>query len=269
MKLIANRKNLWFRRKWPIAFLFGLGIVVSSGSVVEAQTNNIPQELQTIVSEIEAAANNKDLSEVMEYYSPQYTSTDGLSKSSLSQALSQMWQDYSELNYTTTVESWEDKGDELVAETVTKISGIKNSQGREVSLNSTLRSRQHFKDQQIVRQEILSEQTKLTSGVNPPQIKVFAPKTVESGERYNFDVVVTEPLENGVLLGAVEEERTASERYLDPLTLELQPLSAGGIYKLVTAPLLPDSNWLSAMLVRGDGITLFTQRVNVEERKLQ
>ncbi|WP_036478253.1 nuclear transport factor 2 family protein [Myxosarcina sp. GI1] len=266
MKILANMKNRLFKYNWSIALLLGLGIWGVSGSLAEAQTADAPKKLQTIISEIEAAANDKDISAVMEYYSSEYTNTDGLSRSSLSQALSQMWEDYSNLNYTTTIESWENNGNELVAETSTKISGTKNNQGRDVRLDSTLRSRQYFQDGKIIRQEILSEETKLTSGQNPPQIEVFAPKTVETGEQYNFDVVVTEPLQQDVLLGAVEEERTTSDRYLNPTALELQPLSAGGIYKLVTAPLLPDSNWLSTILVRGDGITMFTQRVNVEER---
>ena len=59
------------------------------------------------------------------------------------------------------------------------------------------------------------------------------------------------------------EERTGSDRYINPTTLELEPLPAGGIYKLVTAPRLADNHWLSAILVRGDGITMVTRRVNI------
>ena len=89
------------------------------------------------------------------------------------------------------------------------------------------------------------------------------------GEKYNFDVIVNEPLGDNVLLGAVKEERTASGLYLNPTALELEPLPAGGIYKVATAPLLPESNWLSAIVVRGDGITMVTQRVKVENRSGQ
>ena len=85
------------------------------------------------------------------------------------------------------------------------------------------------------------------------------------GEKYNFDVIVTEPLERNVLLGAALEERTGSDRYINPSTLELEPLSAGGIYKVVTAPLLPDNHWLSAIVVRSNGITLVTKRVQIEK----
>ena len=94
----------------------------------------------------------------------------------------------------------------------------------------------------------------------------MAPKTVKAGDKYSFDLIVDEPLENKVLLGAVQEDKTSSNLYLNPTALELEPLPAGGIYKTVTAPLLPDSNLLSAVLVRGDGITMITHRVNVQEK---
>ncbi|MGV2831222.1 nuclear transport factor 2 family protein [Myxosarcina sp. GI1(2024)] len=267
MKILAACKNLTFRCSLSLGFLLSLGILGGFTNLVRAQTaENIPEELQTVIAEIQAAANSQDLPEVMQYYSPEYSNTDGLTRNSLSQALREMWKDYPRIRYSTTIESWEDNGDELVAETITNISGIQNNQGRELRLESTVRSRQYFQDNKLIRQEILSERTKLTSGQNPPQVEVYVPEVVESGERYNFDVVVTEPLGEDVLLGAVEEERTGSDRYLNPTSLELQPLPAGGIYKLVTAPLLPDNNWLSAILVRGDGITMVTRRVRVKKR---
>ena len=249
------------------ALLLSLGLIGGLKDGVKAESAaTAPQEITEVISKLEAAANKGDIEEVMKYYSPDFTNGDGLTRSSLSQSLSQMWKTYPRIRYTTEIESWEDNGDELVAETTTNIRGVQNNRGRIVRFDSTLRSRQYFQDQKLVRQEVLSEQTKLTSGDNPPSIDIIAPEAVKLGEKYNFDVVVTEPLEDQVLLGAVNEERTSSDLYLNPTALELKPLPAGGVYKTVTAPLLPDSNWLSAIVVRGDGITMVTHRVRVEER---
>lgn len=251
----------------PMALLLSFGLVCGWGNIVRSENGaTAPEELTEIIEGVEEAANDRDLDEVMEYYSPKFTSADGLTRSSFSSALAKVWKNYPRVKYTTEIESWSQEGDKLVAQTVTKIRGIRKDQGRVVRLNSTLRSRQYFQDEQIVYQEILNEQTKLTSGENPPQIRVIAPKTVAVGEKYNFDVIVNEPLGDNVLLGAVKEERTASGLYLNPTALELEPLPAGGIYKVATAPLLPESNWLSAIVVRGDGITMVTQRVKVENR---
>ena len=80
-----------------------------------------------------------------------------------------------------------------------------------------------------------------------------------------FDVIVLQPLGSEVLLGAAIEERTGSDRYLNPSNIKLEGLSAGGIFKLVQAPLLPDNLWYSAIVVRQDGMVLLTQRVRVQD----
>ncbi len=253
---------------YSIVLLLSLSILASLNRAAKAQTpENAPQELIETIAEIEEAANKKDLEDLLDYYSKNFTNTDGLTHTSLSEALKQIWQNYPQLRYSTRIESWEQVGEELIANTVTSIRGTQRNKGRIVSLNSTLRSRQHFQDKKLVRQEILSEQTQITSGMKPPKVNVIAPEQVSVGQKYNFDVIVTEPLENSVLLGAAIEERTGSDRYLTPSTLELEPLPAGGIYKIVTAPRLADSHWLSAIVVRGDGITMVTKRVNIGQNK--
>ncbi|RMF21709.1 MAG: nuclear transport factor 2 family protein, partial [Cyanobacteria bacterium J083] len=161
--------------------------------------------------------------------------------------------------------SWSQTDNDLVAETITEITGVKASPERVVRLQSTIKSRQYFRNNQLVRQDILEETTKVTSGDNPPQIKVLSPKTVKVGEKFNFDVIVTQPLNDDLLLGTAIEEPISRQLYLEPSTLELERLSAGGIYKIITAPLSPDKRWISAVIVGGEGITLITQRVIVEQ----
>jgi hypothetical protein len=178
-----------------------------------------------------------------------------------------MWQNYTQLKYTTQIQSWSKSGNELVAETLTTVKGIQTNAGRQSQLDSIIRSRQYFQGQKLVRQEILTEESQLTSGDNPPQVKVVAPDTVTTGEKYNFDLIVDEPLGDQVLLGAVQEEKTAANLYLNSSSLELEPLAAGGVYKVATAPTLPQSNWLSAILVRGDGMTMITHRINIKEEQ--
>ena len=244
--------------------LINLGIIAGTVNAVRGQSAPVPEELAETISAIEAAANDRDLDELLEYYSEDFTNTDGLTTETLAQALEQMWSEYPELTYSTEIESWSREGDELVAETKTTIQGM-NDEANVGQLSSTIESRQYFQEQKLVRQEILAEQSRLSSGQNPPQVNVIAPDTVETGKKYNFDLIVDEPLGEGVLLGAVQEQKTAGQLYLNPTQLELELLPAGGIFKVATAPLLPDSNWLSAILVRGDGITRITHRVNVVE----
>ena len=261
-------KNLIVKKYWQKALtagLLSLGMVTILGNDVRAQSpDTVPSDLKATISAIEEAANQQDLSKLMSFYNANFTNNDGLTVELMSQALEKTWSTYPRLRYQTTIESWEQQGDQLVVETLTQINGSQIDQGRNITLASTVRSRQYFQEQKLLRQEIISEQTELKTGSQPPVLKTIAPETVKVGEKYNFDVIVTEPLGDNVLLGAALEERTGGDRYINPSTLELEPLSAGGIYKVVTAPLLPDNHWLSAIVVRSDGITMVTKRVRIE-----
>ena len=254
-------------KRFATVLLLTLGIASGQPKIGQAETAaNAPKELTQAIAEMDRAANSKNLEGVIEYYDPSFTNTDGLTPDTLALALKQTWQKYPRLKYMTKIDSWSLQGDRLVAETTTNIVGSKKEAGRTVRLNSTIRSRQYFEQNKLVKQDILAEQSIINSGVNPPKVEIIAPEKVGTGEKYSFDLVVDEPLGDKVLLGAVKEEKTSSNLYLNPTALELEQLPAGGIYKSVTASLLPESNWLSAVLIRGDGITTIAHRVNTEEK---
>jgi hypothetical protein len=89
------------------------------------------------------------------------------------------------------------------------------------------------------------------------------PEQVLIGQRFSLDAIVQEPLGNDVLLGAVLEEPINIQSYLESESIDLELLSAGGLFKLGTAPVIPEPRWISAVLIRGDGITMITQRLRV------
>lgn len=259
----ANQKS-WLNKGKLGAAVLALAVTIFVPRA-KAQEAKPPEELASVVEKLEKAANDRNIKRVMRYYGEDFTNQDGLTADGVRTALEQMWSNYSQLTYDTEILSWSEEGEEMVAETATTIVGEKESEGRTIRLESDLKSRQYFRDGKLVRQEILTEQTKITSGDRPPEVTVNAPETVKLGDKYAFDTIVTEPLEGNILLGAAIEEKTASSLYLDPTSIELEPLTAGGIYKVVTAPRFEDNHWLSAIVVRGDGITMVTQRVRVEE----
>lgn len=258
-------KKQFFRSTYLLSFLLSLGLTFSLGNVVKAETaETAPQELKEILTNFEATANQRNVQEMMNFYSEKFTNSDGLDYSSLSDLLKSMWSDYPTLKYSVQLESWEKDGDTIVTETITYIQGYNRKNGRLIFINSSLKSKQYWSNKKIIRQEILSEQTRLTTGINPPNIKVVAPETAKVGEQFNFDVIVSEPLGEDVLLGAVIKEPTQADFYVNHSSIELEVLPAGGLFKLVNPDKAGDE-WLSAILVRGDGITSVTQRIRVEE----
>ena len=245
-----------------MSFLLSLGL--ATGWSLEAQAESpetAPSQLKEAIVQIDGAANSRDLDDLMKFYSRDFRSTDGLTLASMKPALSNLWENYSQLNYRTELQSWENEGDGIVAETITYITGSQQGNGREIKLESTVRSRQRFEDQKIVEQKVLSESTRLTSGENPPSVQVNLPEQVVTGRQYNFDVIVTEPLGDDILLGAAWEEAIQTSRYVESSELELEVLPAGGLFKVGKAPFREGGRWLSAVLIRKDGMTIVTERL--------
>jgi len=229
--------------------------------------NNPPPQLTNLLSQIDAAANQHNAKAVMQFYSPNFTHSDGLTRQSMAQTLTQLWQQYPQLKYQTQVQSWKAEGNAIVAETITNITGTQAQNTGNMTLDATIRSRQRYEDGKILRQEILSERSQVRTGDRPPTVEVRLPQQVRPGQQYNFDAIVQEPLGDDYLLGAVIEEPIKPENYLNPSRLDLELLSSGGLFKLGRAPIQPDKLWVSAVLIRGDGMTLVTQRLNVVGQK--
>jgi hypothetical protein len=251
-------------RNWSALFLLSVGLTVGWAGIVKAQSpETAPPQLQTMLTQIDAAANRKDVKGVMQFYGANFKNSDNLNRGALEKALTQLWQRYPQLNYTTQLQSWKNEGNAIVAETVTTVTGTRQSEGMTMKLESTLRSRQRIENQKIVQQQILGEKTKQMSGANPPTVEVLLPNQVRPGQEFNFDVIVKEPLGEDLLLGAAMQDTVKPNLLTKPSDFKLNLLPAGGIFKLGKAPTKPEDHWLSAVLVRRGGVTMVTQRLQV------
>lgn len=231
---------------------------------IQAQTpENAPAQLTKLLTEIDAAANRRDIKAVMAFYGQNFTHSDGLNSQSLEKALKQLWERYPTLNYRTELKSWKSEGSAIVAETITTITGSHKQEGRQLNLKATIRSQQRFEGEKIVSQEILAEQTQLSSGNNPPTIQVNLPEQVQVGQEYHFDAIVREPIGDDILIGTVLEEPVSEKTLFNPSEVELELLSSGGIFKVGKAPAAPNNRWISAVLMRQGGITTITQRLRI------
>ncbi|PSO50350.1 MAG: hypothetical protein BRC33_03475 [Cyanobacteria bacterium SW_9_44_58] len=250
--------------KWSLATSIALLCPLSASFPKPAWANpahTAPESLTRQLNALETAANNGDLEAVQAAYSDEATTVAG-SPQTLTQKLKQFWDQYSNLDYQVELQSWEKQGNAIVAETVTKIRGSRNQQQRNITLQAELRSRQRFVDGKIVSQEILNEQSRLYIGENAPRVKINAPNEVKVGEQFSFDVIVREPLGEGILLGTAIEENVKPSNYLKPQKFDLKILPAGGIYRLGKIK-NPGKRWLSAIIVRENGMTLLSKRVNI------
>lgn len=251
-------------------FIFSMtvGLLLSSTSLVRSQPAEPapPAQLVDTLAQIDQAASNEDLDAVMQYFSPDFATTDGLTYETLQDSLSALWERFSNLQYTTTVDRWEMDGSTLIAETTTTINGVQEVGERTFNLDAQISSRQHFENGVMTQQEVLTESSQLIAGENPPTLDINLPEQVSTGQEFNFDAIVQEPLGDRYLLGSAMEEPVSAIAYSNPKPVDLELLSAGGLFKIGQAPLQSTDQWISAIVIRDDGINLTTRRLQVVEQ---
>ncbi|MEH1939243.1 MAG: nuclear transport factor 2 family protein [Nostoc sp.] len=266
------RRQLRFPSIGLISFLLTIGLTTgwqrtqatTPQQLVQAGTpQNAPAELRNLLTQVDAAASRGDIKGVLQFYSPNFTHGDGLNLQTLERSLVSLWQRYPKLQYSTKLLSSKPEGNAIIAETETKITGLPSSNSNNSTLNATIKSRQRIAGGKIVRQDILSERTLLTSGSKPPQIDIKLPQQVKVGQKYNFDAIVQEPLGDDFLLGTALEESIQADKFLNPTPVDLELLTSGGLFKTAQAPSTPGSQWVSAVILRGNGMTMITQRLQV------
>ncbi|MEA5582568.1 nuclear transport factor 2 family protein [Nodularia harveyana UHCC-0300] len=225
--------------------------------------SNSSSSLKNLLTQMDAAASQGNIKAVMQLYSPNFTSGDGLNFQSLEKSLLALWKQYPQLRYSTQLQSWKTQGNSMIAETVTNITGLPSANSNDLALNATITSRQTITGGKIVSQEILAENTRLTSGNQPPQVEINLPQQVKVGQMYYFDAIVQEPVGDDFLLGSALEEPVQASKYLKPTSVDLELLTTGGLFKVGRAPSTPGNHWVSAVILRGNGVTMVTQRLRV------
>ena len=230
---------------------------------VVAQGESIPSEIFTIVPQLDVAFNNRDTELIERYISPDFTSKDGLNYQSFSDSMNFVWEKYPDLKYETTIESGKKEGNRLIAITTTKITGSYIINDRQFQLNSTIKAEQTFENNQLIKQKILQERNEITSGEKPPVVTFDIPKKARPGQVFDFDVIIKEPIGTDLVLGAALEEKITGDLLANPSSLELEALTAGGIFKRVTVPSVVNDQWYSIILIRDGGIRMITQRLIV------
>ncbi len=265
------RLKNWLQKRFkcqPVAsaLLCGLMLTLGSGKLSSAQAaspETAPAELTAAIAQVEAAASAGDIAAAMQSYSTAFTNEDGFTYETLEAALQTLWSRYESITYRVELQSWEPTASGFVAETLTYIDGTQTIDGQPTTLESVIRSEQTYEGGKIVSQATLSERNQVSTGAQPPTISVILPEQVAPGESYDFDAIVVEPLGDRYLLGAAVEESTAATDFFTGREIDLELLAAGGLFKIGEAPPNPDSRWVSALLVREDGLTVVTRRLQV------
>ncbi len=149
------------------------------------------------------------------------------------------------------------------------VSGRRQQDGLSYSFLANQRLAVTTENGLIAQQEILSDQSVMTSAKGSLPISLLIPDSVLTGSRYDVDVVVDKPLGDALLAGgliALTPEQVSAQESPD---IQLQPLGGGGLFKSVQAPFEPGvQNW-AALLVHPEGVVSVSKRVRVVEKASQ
>ena len=278
---------------WKLATLTTLTIGSFSSATFAAQ----PLEPITVITDLDAALNRKDVTAVTNLLSLNFTHGDGYTRQSLTQSLQALWQQYPNLTYRTEIIKTEARENAKEVETVTTIDGKRNIKGQIWKIQGTVRALQVIASGEVRSQTILAEQTQVRIGEKPPTVTVSLPTTVTVGKDYSYDVIVQEPVNDDLFMGTILDEPVSAALMANPTRLQLEfpslaelltgrptrrrsvssssaaetsmlksvklsRMKSGGFFKIGRASNVPETLWISAILARHDGgITIATTRL--------
>jgi hypothetical protein len=119
------------------------------------------------------------------------------------------------------------------------------------------------RDGRLSGEEVIRESSTLRSGSAELPVSLLIPDAVLTGQRYDVDVVLEDPLDGAVVAGGIAAITPSQISGSQSPNLELAALGGGGVFKTVQAPLQPGSQTWAVLLVHPNGIVSTTKRVRV------
>ena len=137
------------------------------------------------------------------------------------------------------------------------------------SLKYYLDSRQTIKletnnNNKIIDYKIVNAESILRSDDNNLKIKINSPQKVLTGERYDFDLIIEEPMDNSFITGEMIALKNSSSNKQLSIPFKMKPKLSGGLFKSITAPLQSGSQIISAIIVHQKGIFTVTKTIEVD-----
>ena len=147
------------------------------------------------------------------------------------------------------------------------VSGTRQQDGLSYSFKANQRLAFSTEAGLITAQEVLSDQSVLTSARKSLPISLLIPDRVLTGSRYDVDVVVDQPLGKAMLAGGLTSVTAQQVLLQESPDVQLEPLGGGGLFKSVQAPFQPGIQTWAALLVHPDGVITVSKRVQVVNDK--
>ena len=111
--------------------------------------------------------------------------------------------------------------------------------------------------------KVIDEESILNSQESPLIIKIVSPEKVLTGERYEVNLIIENPLDNSLTASGMILLRNEDNKKISNDIFGIKPNQSGGLFKYIQAPLKPGSQTISAIITHPEGIYLITKKIKV------
>ena len=115
----------------------------------------------------------------------------------------------------------------------------------------------------IKNYKVIDEESILSSQESPLIVKIISPDKVLTGERYEINLIIENPLDNSLTAGGMIILKNNEKISLSNDLFSIIPNQSGGLFKYIQAPLEPGSQIISAIITHPEGIYSFTKKIKV------
>ncbi len=112
--------------------------------------------------------------------------------------------------------------------------------------------------------KVINEESILNSQNSPLVIKIVSPKKVLTGEKYEMNLIIENPLDNSLTASGMILLKNQGLTKISNDVFEIKPNQSGGLFKYIQAPLKPGSQTISAIITHPKGIYLITKKIKVD-----
>jgi len=111
--------------------------------------------------------------------------------------------------------------------------------------------------------EVINEESILNSQKSPLIIKIVSPDKVFTGEKYEMNLIIENPLDNSLTASGMIVLKNEDNKKISNYNFGIKPNQSGGLFKYIQAPLKPGSQTISAIITHPEGIYLITKKIKV------
>ncbi len=111
--------------------------------------------------------------------------------------------------------------------------------------------------------KVIDDESILNSQKSPLIVKIISPSKVLTGERYEINLIVEQPLDNSIIASGMIILKNNERTNISNDLFGIKPNQSGGLFKYIQAPLEPGSQTISAIITHPEGIYSITKKIRV------